>query len=101
MHESEHRCNFRSKDFPCQGQLHDVLTGGSVRTEPDMNVKTTCDAQTACSVRCTTTTLHQDFDQTFAQGPRSGVEAGCRREQQISTGEESARRGARRGIYLT
>ena len=47
------------------------------------------------------TTRHQGFDQTFtfAQGPQSGVEAGSRHEQQISTGEESARRGARRGIY--
>ena len=42
---------------------------------------------------------HQDFDQTFAQGPRSGVKAGFRPEQLISTGEASARRGARRGIY--
>ena len=42
---------------------------------------------------------HQGFDQTFAQGPRSGVEAGSRREPQISAGEESTRRGARRGIY--
>ena len=43
---------------------------------------------------------HQGFfDQAFAQGPRSGEEAGSRREQQINTGEESARRGTRQIIY--
>ena len=41
---------------------------------------------------------HQNFHQIFAQGPPRGVEADSRREEQISTGEESAHRGARRGI---
>ena len=40
---------------------------------------------------------HQGFDHTFAEGPRSRVEVGCRREEQISTREESARRDTRRG----
>ena len=97
-HESEHRCNFQPEDVACLGQLHEVVTGGSVRTEPGKNVNPPGVAETARSVLCTPTTRHQDFDQTFAQGPRSGVEAGSRREQQISTGEESERRCARRGI---
>ena len=39
-HESERRCNFGSEDVPCLGQLHDLFTGGSVRTEPGMHVET-------------------------------------------------------------
>ena len=98
MHESEHRCNFRSRDAPCLGQLHEVLTRGYVRTEPAKNVNPACVAETARSALCTPTTRHQGFDQIFSQGPQRGVEAGYRREQQISTGEESVRRGACRGI---
>ena len=41
---------------------------------------------------------HQGLDHKFSQGPGSGVEAGSRREEQISTDEQSAHRGARRRI---
>ena len=37
--KGERRCNFPSKDVPCLGHLHCLLTGGSVRTEPRKNIK--------------------------------------------------------------
>ena len=71
----------------------------SVRTEPGKNVNPACIAKTARTVLCTPTTRDQGLDQTFVHGPQRGVEAGSRREQQISTDQESVRRGYCRGIY--
>ena len=88
-HESERRCNFRSQDVPRLGQLQ-VSHGGSVRTESGNNVKC-CLRRGVGSVLCTPTTRHEGFDQKFAEGRRSGVEAGSRREQHIRTGDKIQR----------
>ena len=57
-------------------------------------------AETARSVLLLSThrTAPKGFDQTITQRSRTGVEPGSRREQQISTGEKSARRSGSRGI---
>ena len=72
------------------GLLHDVLTGGFVRAEPGRERQMLPASRRRQGVSSAHPQWHQGFDQTFAQGPRSGVEADSHHEQQISTGEESA-----------
>ena len=86
-HKSEHRCNSRS-DVPCLGQLHEVLSGRSVRTEAGKNINAACVAETARSALFTPTTWHQGFDQTYHEAEWKLVLAASRSAQAKSQGAE-------------
>ena len=100
--KSDYRCKFRPKDARCLALLREAFNGGSVRAElwrERHMLPEVWSAEKARVVACALTVVRRLWsDICWRITMLSRVKIGCRREQQNSTGHESARSGARRGI---